>query len=240
MSVGDGIVLGASSGIGRALTELLAAAGSTLTALSRSGNVPNVNSSSIHSRAIDIRDYGALFSAIGAAKELHNVQFVVNCVGVGFYAPIGADYSEAWNEILATNVIGVLNLLSAVDNILPDLERFVHVSSMAAHRVSRVPGNLCYSVSKAAARTIVEEYRRSVREGGRQTRVSMVSPGFVEGTAFATKFFQHAKDTITFDPYSPHTNLSPYDVANIIMNILDQPPHIELADMLLLPSEQPA
>jgi len=238
MNMGDGIVLGASSGIGRVLVECLAESGSTITAMSRRGSVPGLNSPSVFPQVVDIRNYSALLLAVSAAKERHEVRFIVNCVGVGFYAPVGADYSTAWNEILSTNIVGVLNLLSAVENILPDIEHLVHVSSMAAHSISRVPGNVCYSASKAAARTIMEDYRRTVREGGRRTRVSMISPGFVEGTEFTNKFFKYA-DHVTFDPYGSHANLSPKDVASLIMNILLQPLHILVGDILVLPSEQP-
>ena len=237
MNAGNGIVVGASSGIGRALTERLAVAGSTLTALSRRGVTPGVDSALVYARKADIRDFSALVAEISAAKDRHGVSFVVNCVGVGYYAPIGADYAEAWTEILTTNVVGVLNLLSAVDTVLTDLDRFVHVSSIAAHTVSRVPGNICYSVSKAAARTIVEEYRRTLHEQGRPTRVSMVSPGFVEDTDFGVNFFARAPQAVAFDPYAQRTNLQAADVASTIMQILAQPPKIEIADVVLLPKE---
>lgn len=238
MTVGHGIVLGASSGIGRALVAQLALAESNVTALSRRGQVPGLTSTFVSAGTVDIRDYTSIAAAIGEARRRHPIQYVVNCVGVGFYAPIGADYSKIWNDILATNVVGILNLLSVVDTILPELDHLIHVSSMAAHRVSRVPGNLCYSVSKAAARTIVEEHRRALRDAGRHTRISMVSPGFVEETDFIANFFTRGTRVPTADVCAGSRNLKPDDVAGLIMHVLALPPHMEITDILVRPTEQ--
>jgi NADP-dependent 3-hydroxy acid dehydrogenase YdfG len=238
-AIGDGIVLGASSGVGRALVEMLANAGSIVTALSRRGVVPGLENENVLPAAVDVRNFPELEQAVAEASARHAVDYVVNCIGVGFYAPIGADYSGAWNDILTSNVTGLLNLLSVVERQLPDLRQFVHLSSMAAHRVSRTPGNLCYSVSKAAARTVVEEYRQELRAKGRMTRVSMVSPGFIEGTEFGEHFFSRAPDVPPVNIYAGHANLTPPDVAELVVCVLRLPGHAEVVDLLVRPTEQP-
>lgn len=231
-----GIVLGGSSGVGRSLASKLHSAGHQVMAVSR--RAPDLGSG-ICSVAADIRDFTGLESVIQSAQERGPVNYVVNCVGVGFYAPIGDDRSTAWTDILATNVAGLLCLLSVMERNLPDLETFVNVSSTAAHRPSRTPGNICYSAAKTAARVIVDEYRKQLREEGRPTRVCMISPGIIENTDFERNFYSRASDE---DPRADlsggHPSLNPDQVAEVIHGILRLPLELEVVDMILAPTGQ--
>lgn len=235
MSTG-GIVVGASSGVGRALASRLRESGHQVTAVSR--RAPDLGAG-IVTVAADIRDFESLESAIAAARKRGPVDYVVNCVGVGFYAPIGDDRSPAWVNMLTTNVAGLLCLLSVMERQLPALGTFVQVSSTAAHRPSRTPGNICYSATKAAARVIVDEYRKQLRETGRDTRVCMVSPGLIERTDFDRNFYSYAMDKdFRKDLYGAYTSLSADQVAEAIYGILGLPSDVELVDMILAPIGQ--
>ena len=240
MNVRSGIVLGGSSGVGLAVAERLAGDGCEVHVLSRRGLRGDAGRSPrVRAAVADIRDYASLSAAVATIGRHGPVDFVVNCVGIGYLAPIGADHSAEWADILATNVVGLLNLLSAIDVHLPDLPQFVHVSSLAAHQVSRVAGNLCYSVSKAAARTIVQEHLKAVRAAGRRTRVTMVSPGFIEGTEFEQRFYSRtAKPASSGSLFAGQENLTPANVATIIVDVLRQPDHVELVDVLVRPRGQ--
>ncbi|WP_431897571.1 SDR family oxidoreductase [Micromonospora haikouensis] len=234
-----GIVLGASSGIGAEVARQLLDRGDEVTLVSRRAPTPAPSSAAVSARA-DIRDFGRLETIFTEACGRGPLDYVVNCVGVGFYAPLGADNSTVWNDILTVNVTGLLNLLSVVDRTCPELPRLVHVSSMAAHRVSRTPGNLAYSVAKAGAKTIVEQYRQGLRAAGRHTKVSMVSPGFVEATDFGRNYFSRTTGSAPQpDIYGGHRNLSAADVAEIVAYVLGSPPHIEFLDLVFCSPEQP-
>jgi NADP-dependent 3-hydroxy acid dehydrogenase YdfG len=214
-------------------------AGSQITVLSRRALLPPDSGHRATAVAVDVRDFDALERAVTVARDRHRVDFVVTCVGVGFYSPIGANFASAWTEIVTTNIVGLLNLLSVIDKVLPTLSRLVCVSSMAAHHVSATPGNLCYSVTKEAARTIVREYSAGLRAARRGTRVSMISPGYVEGTGFGEHFFAYADETSTRDLYAAGVNLTAGDVAALIEGILRQPRHIEIVDILVRPIGEP-
>ncbi|MEU9506729.1 SDR family oxidoreductase [Micromonospora sp. NPDC048170] len=234
-----GIVLGASSGIGAELARRLLERGDEITLVSRRAVTSPPGSAAVSAPA-DIRDFARLEQIFVDACGRGPLDYVVNCVGVGFYAPLGVDNSAVWNDILTVNVTGLLNLLSVVDRTCPELPRLVHVSSMAAHRVSRTPGNLAYSVAKAGAKTIVEEYRRGLRAAGRRTRVSMVSPGFVEATDFGRNYFSRTADAAPQpDIYGSHRNLSPADVADVVAYVLGSPPHLEFLDLVFCSPDQP-
>ncbi len=234
-----GIILGASSGVGQALAVKLGSAGDELVLVARRA-IRLDEAGGLRAEQGDIRDYARLDRIVAEAQQRHPLDYIVNCVGVGFFAPIGADHGEAWEQILATNIRGLLNLLSVIDTRCPLLGQFVHVSSLAAHRGSGTPGNLAYSVSKAGARTIVEEYRRGLRQAGRATRVSMVSPGFIEQTDFGRNFFSHAEAPVGQGGiYGSYSNLSAADAAEVIRYVLATPPHVEMLDVVFCPTEQP-
>jgi NADP-dependent 3-hydroxy acid dehydrogenase YdfG len=230
-----GIVLGASSGIGAALVRSLAVDGHDVLAVARRP----CPFAPAHVCA-DVRDFAAVEELIREARAKGAVDYVVNCVGVGFYAPVGDNHSDAWTAILDTNVRGLLNTLSAIEQHCEDLPLFVHVSSLAAHRVSRTPGNLVYSVAKAGAHRIVEEHRQDLRGRGRQTRVSIVTPGFVVGTDFGRNYYVHAAtDVPRRDLYGVHDNLEPSEVSDTIRYVLASPAHVELREIVVAPAGQP-
>jgi NADP-dependent 3-hydroxy acid dehydrogenase YdfG len=205
----------------------------SVTAISRRGDAPVAPN--VDALALDIRDYPALDGAIEKLRSAHVIDVVVNCVGVGFFAPIGANHSEAWTDILTTNVVGVLNLVSVIDRQAPDLGTFVQIGSMAAHRPSVTPGNECYTASKVAAKSIVEQYRAQVRARGGATRVVMVSPGYVQGTDFEANFFSKSQPPAPTDIFAGQATLAPVDVARVVADVVATPRHIEIADILVLP-----
>jgi 3-hydroxy acid dehydrogenase/malonic semialdehyde reductase len=235
-----GVILGATSGVGRAVVEQRFHTGDELVAVGRRGaSFADAQSATSGVRWVsaDIRDFDSL------ARTLHQAapfDYLVNCVGVGFYAPVGSDNTAAWREILDTNLRGLLNVVSIIGQACPGLADFVHVSSLAAHRVSETPGNLAYSVAKAGARTIVQELRRELRAQGSLTRVSMVSPGLVEGTDFGKNYYNF-RDASVSGPglYDQHVNLAPSDVAGVISYVLALPRHMEVLDVLVAPTAQP-
>ena len=184
----------------------------------------------------DVRFYQqveALFAAIDAP-----IDFVVNCVGVGFFAPLDDDYSAAWQEMTATNLVGLANVLAVAYRLHPEVGAIVAVSSLAAHRVSRTPGNIMYTATKTGARILLDEYRRQLRVEQRATRVMSISPGFVAGTDFGEHFYRHAPHAST-DIYAGHGSLTPDDVAGLIEHMLTTPPEVEVTDVLVRPRTQP-
>lgn len=233
--LGVGLVLGASAGIGAAVVQQLAPISQRLHAASRRGTVDAVDTDSVVAHRCDIRSsqqVADLFLAIDGP-----IDFVVNCVGVGFYAPLHGDYSSAWQEIADTNLIGLANVLAAAYGVRPEIGAILAVSSLAAHRVSRTPGNIMYSATKAGARILLEDYRRLLRAEQRTTRVMSISPGFVAGTDFGEHFYRHASHART-DIYAGHRSLAPADVARLVEHMLTIPPDVEITDLLVRPRNQ--
>ena len=131
---------------------------------------------------------------------------------------------DHWRSMILTNVLGVALTIRAT---LPHLlERgdghYVLTSSIAGRR--SLPGSL-YSATKFAVTGIGQGLRGELREMHQNTaiRVTLIEPGAVD-----TPFFE-----------SPGAGrLEPDDVAGAVMWALDQPPHIDVSEVLILPTAQ--
>lgn len=232
-----GLVLGGSSGIGAAVVGRLARSTDALHVASRRGTTPDFDAREclVRGHRLDAREYDEM---AGLLDNLGPLDWIVNCVGVGYYAPLTSNYSAAWREILDINVIALANLLSLLERSQPNVSILVNVSSLAAHQPSTTPGNSLYSAAKTAARTLLDQYRDDLRRRGSPLRVASVSPGYVRGTGFNARFFDHAPQRAV-DLFEGHASLRPDDVAALIECALLLPAHVELSEVVMRPVPSP-
>lgn len=144
---------------------------------------------------------------------------------------------EAWREMLEVNVLALcVCTREAVRDMRErgDVGHVIHVSSMAAHRVP--PGSGVYSATKFAVRSLTEGLRQELRALGSGIRVTSVSPGYVE-TEFAERY--HRSGEKARKTYSPFKVLEDVDVADAIAWVLGTPPHMQVHDVLIRPTDQP-
>jgi NADP-dependent 3-hydroxy acid dehydrogenase YdfG len=79
--------------------------------------------------------------------------------------------------------------------------------------------------------------RQELREAGSGIRVSSISPGFVE-TEFAALF--HRSEEAAAQTYGRFPVIQPDEVADAVIYALSQPPHVQIHDILLRPTQQPS
>jgi NADP-dependent 3-hydroxy acid dehydrogenase YdfG len=132
---------------------------------------------------------------------------------------------EHWRSMVLTNVYGVALTIRAT---LPHLlERgdghFLVTSSIAGRRV--LPGSL-YSATKWAATAIGEGLRQELRQmhDNHGIRVTLIEPGMV--------------DTPFFDNRPGDSALSDDDVARAVIYALEQPPNVDVNEILIRPISQ--
>lgn len=238
-------VTGASSGIGRAIAATLAQQGMNVAVCARRqarldalaaqlGDAPG----EILPLVCDLRDEAGILRAFAAVRErFGGVDVMINNAGLGHHAPLVRGSTEAWREMLEVNVLA---LCVCTREAIADMRRrgiddghVIHVSSMAAHRVPG--GSGVYAASKHAVRALTEALRQELREAKSRIRVSAVSPGFVE-TEFAAHF--HQSEDAAAETYGRHKCLEDRDVAAAVVYVLGQPPHVQVHDVLMRPTEQ--
>ena len=233
-----GIVFGASSGIGAAVAARLGGVDAHVVAASRRGTTATATAGSMISATCDVRDPYSVQQTIDAAIDTGPVDWVVNAAGVGFYAPLNRGHEPQWRDILETNVLGALHILTALQSLDPPLGHLVHVGSLAAVRPSPTVGNQVYGVSKAAASTLIGRARADARSAGTMTKYTIVHPGFVGATEFTANYFRHHPDAEVplLDRFEP---LTPGDVADVVEYVLTQPENVEISEIVVRPRAQP-
>ena len=235
------LVTGASSGIGRAIAEALVADGLRVAALGRNQGrldaLAQVCGQDLLPVVCDVRDEASVKSAFAAvAAKWGGVDVLVNNAGLGHGQSLFNGETEKWREVLEVNVLA---LAVFTRETLAQLEargaagHIVHVSSMSAHRIA--PGSGMYGATKFAVRALTESLRKELWERKSRTRVTAISPGLVE-TGFHAVFTGSEKGAREI--YDSMKVLDPADIVSALRYVLSQPPHVQVHDVLVRPTEQ--
>lgn len=145
------LVVGASSGIGRAVVQAAVAEGRRVAAVSRRRcDVPGV----AMAEQYDVRLPGDCAALVTAAIDtLGGLDAVVYAAGVAPLAPVGETTPETWAGLLATNVVGgALVVNAAVASLAASSGSVVFLGSDSVPRPW--PGLVPYAASKAALQTL--------------------------------------------------------------------------------------
>jgi len=239
------LVTGATSGIGRAVALALARRKARLALVARRLDALIIMKSHAESLgaeafplAVDLREEAQLLVAFDAVRrKLRVVDILVNSAGLGRVAPLSSGSGDHFREMLEVNVLALAN---ATREAVKDMSsrkvagRIVHGSSMSAYRVQGRAG--FYAATKHAVRAMTEGLRQERRAAGSPIGVTSISPADTE-TEFMERMLgsrQAAKDAAP-----PYRRLAASDVADAVMYVLGAPPHVEIHDILLRPTDQP-
>lgn len=191
MSEFDGnvaIVTGASSGIGRCTTELLARRGARVAAFARSADkLAALASDRVLPVVGDVRHLGDI-ERLFSTTESHfgHVDILVNNVGMIDPTPLIETTFDEWQEMFAVNVHSVyLTCRRALPSMIERRSgAIVNVAS-----ISGVPGPekfrgwVSYCASKGAVISLTEALAVEIKSYG--VRVNCVSPGSVDTPMWA-------------------------------------------------------
>ncbi|MBM4385526.1 MAG: SDR family oxidoreductase [Deltaproteobacteria bacterium] len=165
------LVVGASSGIGRALAEIAAAAGARVTLAAR--RIDRLESlaaeirargASAHAFACDVAlDADCRRAVDGAAAALGGLDAFVYAPGLSPLITLDEATREDWRRVLDTNLIGASQITAAaVPHLRASRGRAVYVGSYSARQT--LPGISLYSVSKLALSGLVASWRMECPE----------------------------------------------------------------------------
>ena len=234
-------ITGASSGIGAATAELLAGQGARVVLGARrlerlaavAGRIADRGGQAAY-QATDVRRRADVAGLAALAQErFGRLDVLVSNVGVGLVSPLDALRVDDWDEMIDTNIKGVLYGIAAA---LPVFRRqqagqFVHVASTAAYKT--VPAQAVYSGTKFAVRAISEGLRQ---EAGEHLRVTIVSPGFTR-----TDFVHGAADPgvrAQFIEARDRMAIAPEAVARAIAFAISQPADVDVNEIVVRPTAQ--
>jgi len=235
------VVTGASSGIGRAASLLLARRGARLVLGARdeeglatvANDIEAAGGVATH-RAIDVtrRDDVQALTTL-ACDRYGKLDVLISNAGIGPISPLADVRVEDWEAMLDVNVKGLLYGIAAA---LPIFRRqgfghFVNTVSTAGIQIS--PTMAVYAATKNAVRTLTEGLR--VESEGKY-RVTGISPGFVR-THFAESMtdpsvkqaIQKQMDQIALDPET---------IALAMAFAIEQPNSVDVNDLVIRPAIQ--
>jgi serine 3-dehydrogenase len=238
-------ITGASSGIGAACARAFAAEGARLLLTARRLDrlaalepaLREGGARDVRLFALDVRDAAAVRKAIDELPEAWKaIEVLVNNAGLSRgLDKLHEGSIDDWDEMLDTNVKGVLHVDRAVVPLLVARGRgiVVHLGSIAGRQL--YPGGNVYCASKHAVRALNEGLRLDLLGTG--VRVATVDPGMVGQTEFSLVRFHGDADRASA-VYRGVTPLTPDDVAEVIVFVATRPAHVNLAETVVLPTDQ--
>jgi len=237
-------VTGASSGIGEACARAFAREGARLLLAARRverledsvAGLMRLGAKEVRTFGLDVRDAAAVQAAVdGLPPDWRAIDVLVNNAGLSRgLDPLQSGKLADWNEMIDTNVKGLLHVDRAVVPLM--VERgtgsVIHIGSIAGREVYPM-GNV-YCATKHAVRALTEGLRIDLLGSG--VRVTAVDPGLVATEFSEVRFRGDAKRATSV--YQGMTPLTGDDVAEVVVFAATRPPHVNLAEMLVLPTDQ--
>ncbi len=183
LSSGVAVVTGAGSGIGRALAQQLAAAGSALAladideaGLEQTAQSLGKDSPTITTHVVDVAKEESVKSFAGEVKEQHGrATLLINNAGVSLHGDFEEISLDDFRWLMGINFWGTVY---GVKYFLPMLkqERRAHIVNLSSlFGIIAPAGQVAYAASKFAVRGFTEALRHEFE--GRNVNISCVHPG---------------------------------------------------------------
>lgn len=238
------LITGASSGIGAACARVFASQGAKLilvarrqerlaqlaAALEAEFQIP------IHPMELDVRDRQAVSASLNALPApWAGVEILINNAGLSRgLDKLHEGSIQDWEEMIDTNLKGLLYVTRALVPGMVQRGRgqVINIGSIAGHQT--YPRGNVYCATKAAVRSLSEGLKQDLL--GTPIRVSSVDPGLVE-TEFSQVRF-HGDLERAQAVYQDTLPLTPEDVAEVVLFCATRPAHVNLSQVLVLPTDQ--
>lgn len=242
------LVTGASSGIGAATAQLLAAHGAAVALVARRADRLAEVQADIESAGgtaltvpADVTDAEQVAAAVQrTVDELGRLDTVVNNAGLMRMAPAAEASLQDWDDLVKVNVQGVLyvtqaaipHLIDAAADSRRGVADLVTISSTAGW-VAR-PGTAVYSLTKFGVNAFSEGIRQELI--GKRVRVGVVGPGTVD-----TEISDHLppQRRAAFDRQTADmVKLAADDIADAVLYIVTRDRRVAVNHMLVRAAEQ--
>lgn len=229
------VITGASSGIGEGVARELAGAGMKLVLTARRKNRLDELASQLTGEVVtvagDMADESLPQTLIDTAvKKLGSCDVVFNNAGVMIVGKAQEIDVEAMCRMVRVNVEGVFRLAVLAMRHMVGQGRgyLINTSSILGTKVRQTTG--AYAGTKYAVEALTEDLR--MQAAGTGVRVCALEPGLVE-THLQDHFPVHPKDALNIKNL-----VQPADIARAVRYMLEQPDHVAIPRILVMPSDQ--
>lgn len=239
------LITGASSGIGKATALKLAAQGIKIGLAARRVDRLKELANQIREAGgdaiaieMDVADQASVAAGVQTLVDAYGkLDIAFNNAGLMPISDVESLKTDEWHRMVDVNIKGVLNTTAAV---LPFMKQqgsghIFNTSSIAGRKV--YPGLTVYCMTKHAITAFSDGLRMELAPK-HNIRVTCIQPGAVE-----SELFTHISD----DGYRNQmeglreqmTFLKAEDIAATILFALQAPPHVNVAELFVLPTTQP-
>ncbi|WP_314244322.1 SDR family NAD(P)-dependent oxidoreductase [Empedobacter tilapiae] len=234
-------ITGATSGIGMATAKKLAANYRLILCGRRQERLDEIQAelsqiTEVKTIQFDVRDKEAVFNAVESLEnEWKNIDVLINNAGNAHgLAPFDTADLEDLEAMIDINVKGLIYVSKAIIPILKQSSNahIINLSSIAGKEV--YPNGGTYCASKAAVESLSKGMRYDLLPYG--IKVSNIAPGAVE-TEFSLIRFKGNQE-LSDNVYKGFEPLAGEDIANAIEYLLQQPEHVQIADVTIFPKAQ--
>ncbi len=238
-------ISGAGKGIGRACAEAFAHKGTRLILVSRSredlerleGELHKKHKTECLIHTLDVRDRRAVQAFIqDLPPEWRDIDILINNAGLA----LGLDklhegLIEDWEEMIDSNIKGLLYLTRAIVPLMLDRKRQGHIINIGSTAgIHAYPGGNVYCATKAAVRFISDGLRQDLVDT--PLRVTNIQPGMVETNFSHIRF--HGDEQKAKQVYQGIEPLHAEDVADAVLYAASVPAHVQICEITLTPAHQ--
>lgn len=236
------LITGATSGIGKATAYELAKIGFKLILCGRRNEILGALEKDLNkitlttSLCFDVSDNLEVNRSISSLpKKWKNINVLINNAGNAHGMDLFQDGNiDDWDKMIDINVKGLMYVTkSIIDNMIENSSgHIINIGSLAGREV--YPKGNIYCASKYAVKAISQSLRLDLNK--HNIKVSEINPGLVE-TSFSDVRFKGDKSKAK-NVYKGYKALQANDIAEIISFVISRPKHVNIADLLVLPSDQ--
>ena len=236
------LITGATSGFGLATAKKFAQQGYPIIITGRRADRLQALSTElkplteVFSAVLDVTDNDAVIEFNKQLPEpFKQVAILINNAGLALGAEPADQASLAdWHTMIDTNLTGLVNVTHSLLTTLraQPCATIINLASVAANWP--YPGSNVYGASKA----FVAQFSRNLRSdfAGTGVRVTSLEPGLAE-SEFSLVRFKGDQEKYK-QIYNNANALQPEDIANIILWIAEQPAHININSLEVMPTSQ--
>ncbi len=220
------LVTGGGRGIGKAISELLAAHGAGVLTAGRSheqfpAHLPA--SSHILPVPLDVTQEPSVLALFNwLDQQGGHLHGLVNNAGIGVFKPLTETTLEEWQTLLTTNLTGSFLCMREAAGRMARAGggRIVQIGSISDHLT--LPDNGAYAASKFGVRALVGVLNEELKHKG--VFCSLVSPG-----ATLTEIWKGRSG------FNPDDMIAPEEIARTVADILSRPSTVRIDEVRILP-----
>jgi len=240
------MITGATAGIGKATAYKFAKEHYNLILTGRrvaildevSKDLEQTYGITVYKMELDVRDKNEVEKQINALPDIwKNIDILVNNAGLAVgLNPIQDGLIEDWERMIDTNIKGLLYVSRAISPLMIKNEKghIVNIGSIAGR--DAYPNGNVYCGTKAAVDSITRGMRIDLLKHG--IKVTLIEPGAVE-TEFSVVRFKGDQEKAD-NVYKGFTPLKAEDIADAVYYVCSLPQHVNINDMLIMPTSQAA